>query len=293
MAQPVSVVIPTYGREAVLVDSIRLLIEQDPAEIIVVDQTIAHETATQAQLDAWNRQGNIRWVRLAQPSITAAMNAGLLAASQSVVVFLDDDIRPDPALLGAHCAAHRRHPGVLVAGRVLQPWDEPASAVDPHAPFSFSSARENWIDEFMGGNFSLARSDALAVGGFDENFVRVAYRFEAEFAHRWRASGRKIHFEPRACIHHLKVATGGTRTFGEHLTTWRADHAVGAYYWALRTRRWREFFVRPVRAIATRFHLARPWRVPATLVAELGGMLWAARLHASGPKRLKAPTSPP
>jgi hypothetical protein len=82
----------------------------------------------------------------------------------------------------------------------------------------------------------------------------------------------------------LKVVAGGTRTFGHHLVTWRPDHAVGAYYWALRTRHMREFVLRPLRSVATKFHLHRPWRIPATLVAELGGMLWAARLHAKGPR---------
>jgi hypothetical protein len=136
----------------------------------------------------------------------------------------------------------------------------------------------------MGGNFSVPAAEALALGGFDENFVRVAYRFEAEFAHRWRQGGRRIFFEPRALIHHLKAGDGGTRSFGDHLTTWRADHAVGAYYWALRTRHWREFLARPLRSVLTRYHARRPWRIPATVVAELGGMLWALCLHASGPR---------
>jgi len=284
---PISIVIPTYKREQVLVDSIRdlLALEEPAAEIVVVDQTPQHEPATETFLREAEAAGRLRHVRLAQPSITAAMNAGLTHSSQSVVLFLDDDIRPDASLVAAHWQAHQSHPGVLVAGRVLQPWDCEGCEYPTDGPFLFASTRERWIDEFMGGNFSLARDAALAMGGFDENFVRVAYRFEAEFAHRWRASGGSIFFAPRALIHHLKVAAGGTRTFGDHLTTWRADHAVGAYYWALRTRTWREFVRRPLRSVATRFHLRRPWRIPATLAAELGGMLWAIKLHAAGPRR--------
>jgi hypothetical protein len=83
------------------------------------------------------------------------------------------------------------------------------------------------------------------------------------------------------------VAAGGTRTFGDHLVTWRPDHSVGAYYWALRTRHPREFFLRPARSVATRFHLRQPWRIPATLAAELGGMLWAVRLHVRGPRLVR------
>jgi GT2 family glycosyltransferase len=286
---PVTIVIPTFRREAVLVETVRALLAlpAPAAELIVADQTPSHEPQTENALRKLAEAGRIRWLRLAQPSIPAAMNAGLLAATQERVLFLDDDIVPEPDLVTAHWAAHQKDPRALVAGRVLQPWDEGRDHSRAE-PFHFATLRERWIVEFMGGNFSVGREDALALGGFDENFVRVAYRFEAEFAHRWRADGRRIFFAPGACIHHLKAGDGGTRTFGHHLTTWRSDHAVGAYYWALRTRSWREFSVRPVRSVATRFHLRRPWRIPHTAIAELGGMLWALRLYAHGP-RLIAP----
>jgi hypothetical protein len=135
----------------------------------------------------------------------------------------------------------------------------------------------------------VRRDLALALGGFDENFVKVAYRFEAEFAHRWRGGGRRIRYAPAACLHHLKVASGGTRSYGEHLTTWRPDHAVGAYYYGLRTGAVGEFLGRPLRAVATRYHLRRPWRIPATLVAELRGMAWAIGLYLRGPRLLRRP----
>jgi GT2 family glycosyltransferase len=136
----------------------------------------------------------------------------------------------------------------------------------------------------MGGNFSVPRSTALALGGFDENFMRVAYRFEAEFAHRWRQAGGRIWFEPAACLHHLKDGSGGTRSYGSHLTTWRPDHAVGAYYFSLRSRQWGELLSRPWRAVATRHHLRHPWHIIGTWLAEAQGLWWAWRLWRSGPK---------
>ena len=145
----------------------------------------------------------------------------------------------------------------------------------------------------MGGNFSVQKSSALEVGGFDQNFVRVAYHFEREFADRWRARGGRIHFCPAAAIRHLKAASGGTRTFGGHLTTLFPAHSVGAYYYLLSSqlakRRVREFFARPLRSIATRHHLRRPWWIPMTLIAELTGMLWALILRARGPRYCSAP----
>ena len=147
-------------------------------------------------------------------------------------------------------------------------------------------ARE--IDEFMGGNFSVHRRDAIDAGGFDENFVRVAYNFEREFAERWSARGGTIRFVPEAAIRHLKESSGGTRSYGDHLRTHRPAHSVGNYYYLLRSPRaagrLREFLSRPLRAVATRHHLRRPWWIPVTLVAELSGMAWALLLNARGPR---------
>jgi len=280
----ITVAIPTYRREQVLLESLEYLLALDvpPDEILVLDQTETHEPATEQRLRELHDAGRIRWLRLATPSIPQAMNRGLLEAVHDIVLFVDDDIRPEPELIAAHRAAHRAHGEVLVAGRVIQPWEE-GKDFSGDAHFHFAGLKPFWINEFMGGNFSVSRRTALSLGGFDENFVRVAYRFEAEFAHRWRASGRPIYFEPSACLHHLKDSDGGTRTFGEHLTTWRPDHAVGAYYYCLRTGSAGEFLKRPFRAVATRHHLRRPWWIPLTLIAELRGMVWALALYVRGP----------
>jgi len=284
----VSVVIPTYRREKVLIDTLEFLIalQPPPGEILVLDQTERHDLSTDAHLKALADAGSIRWFRLTEPSIPKAMNQGLRLATQELVMFADDDIKPEPELLFEHLAAHRTHGDVIVAGRVIQPWEEGVD-ISGDTNFRFAGLRSAWISEFMGGNFSVRRSTALALGGFDENFVRVAYRFEAEFAHRFCASGRRIWFEPKACLHHLKDAAGGTRTYGDHLTTWRPDHAVGAYYFALRTGAWRELFARPFRSVMTRFHLRHPWRIVATLWAEIRALAWALRLLARGPRYVK------
>jgi GT2 family glycosyltransferase len=285
---PVCVVIPTYRRESVLVSTIEYLLALRPcaSEILVLDQTETHSRETEARLRELAASGDIRWLRLPLPSITVAMNAGLQQARQEIVLFVDDDVRPEPELLSAHLQAHRDHPGALIAGRVIQPWEE---GKQPSAgePFGFSSTQARTVNEFIGCNFSVRRDIALKIGGFDENFVRVAYRYEAEFAHRYLAAGNEIRFEPRACLHHLKVEQGGTRSYGDHLTTWKPAHAVGAYYYGLRTGHFTHFLARPWRAIATRYHLRHPWRIPGTVLAELGGMLWAVALFARGARHVR------
>lgn len=292
-----SVAIPTYGREQVLIDSLQALLALDPPpeELLVIDQTPNHEPSTEAHLQDWDQQGRLRWIRLKQPSITAAMNRALLEAQGQRVLFLDDDIIPSPGLLHAHLEAHRDGPGALIAGRVLQPWHQGQPDAEAAAPFRFNSLIPRLCSEFMGGNFSLPRQMALELGGFDENFVRVAYRFEAEFAYRWRLAGHEICFAPQALIEHLQAQRGGTRSYGRHLTTLRPDHSVGSFYFRMRTQPFLPALFGSLadvlRSVITRHHLFRPWWIPVGLLAQLRGLAWALRLHHRGAALLQASLS--
>lgn len=285
----ISVVIPTYQRERVLVETVDYLLELQPGppEIVVVDQTVRHEPDTHRALAELESAEKIRWIRLAPPSITHAMNVGLQEARNEIVMFLDDDIIPGADLIAAHARAHTRGRNI-VAGQVLQPGEEPLTGDERPGEFQFFSNRAQFITELMGGNFSINRRLALELGGFDENFVHVAYRFEAEFAARAMAVGERIWFEPQASIRHLRVSSGGTRSYGDHLKTIKPSHSVGAYYYLLRSkgiqRRLRKILARPLRAIRTRHHLSHPWWIPGTLFAEAWGFLWAVALAARGPR---------
>jgi GT2 family glycosyltransferase len=287
----ISVVIPTYQREQVLIDTIEYLsqLSPAPAEILVIDQTHNHESGTQNKLAGFQRDGKIRWIRMERPSITRAMNVGLREARYDIVMFLDDDIIPQPELISAHMAAHRQGKKV-VAGQVLQPGESPVVVSDGFTPFRFNSTQRQFIDEFIGCNFSVNRRFALAIGGFDENFVHVAYRYEAEFADRALTVGERIFFEPDASIRHLKSERGGTRSYGHHLTTIRPSHAVGAYYFLLSSRnvpkRVLNLMGRPLRAVRTKHHATHPWWIPATLAAEVMGFIWAVFLYLRGPRLL-------
>jgi len=284
--------IPTYGRDRVLLETVEALLalESPPWELLVVDQTPRHDEATEARLTELAAGGRLRWLRLTRPSITAAMNRALQEARGDRVLFLDDDIRPDPELLVAHGRAAEAAPEAMVAGRVLQPWHD--GCFDPaEAPFLFNDPAPRRVREFMGGNVAIPRQRAIDLGGFDTNFVRVAYRFEAEFAHRWVSAGQAILYEPSALIHHLRAERGGTRSYGQHLTTARPDHTVGRYYFMMRTRSLPSALMGSmaamVRSVATRHHLRQPWWIPLTLVAELRGLAWAFNLQRHGPRLIR------
>ena len=248
-----------------------------------------HQEAVECALRNWEAAGAIRLVRLVEPSITRAMNRGLCEARQNSILFVDDDIIPEPDLIQSHWVALECTGAALIAGRVVQPWHEEQD-LSKQQGFHFASMQAGWIHDFMGGNFAVRREIALKLGGFDEQFVSVAYNFESEFAYRLYKAGHRIFYEPSASVHHLRASEGGTRAFGDHLRSFKPNHAVGAYYFILRTwSGWQSavrFLSRPLRSIATRHHLSRPWWILATLIAELSGMGWALLLAAQGPRYL-------
>ena len=286
-----SVAIPTYERGAVLCDTIEQLLRLDPApgEIVIVDQTPRHPAEVAERLGAWEASGAIRVIRLAQPSIPKAMNAALANAAGSHVLFLDDDIVASPQLVAAHLHAHEQ-PGVwAVVGQVLQPGERPAHfderelrrGIVRDLEFRFTHDEACDVQNVMAGNLSVDRARALSIGGFDEKFVGVAYRFESDFALRVVAAGGRIRYEPAASIRHLKAPGGGVRAYGDHRTSASPMHSVGDYYFALRhvPAFGRYVLTRMRRNTLTRFHLRHPWTIPAKVVGEMRGLLLAFRLR--------------
>jgi len=286
----ISLVVPTYDRDQVLLKTIDnvMRLNTAPAEIIIVDQTAEHGADVQERLRDLDKSRSIHWIRSAFPSIPRAMNIGLVQARNDIVLFVDDDIVPCNNLITAHLNAYHDERVGLVAGRVIQPWDVDLPPQEDGAPFRFFSNKRQWITEFIGCNFSVRRSLAIELGGFDENFVHVAYRYEREFSERVIASGNKILFEPATTVHHLHTNRGGTRSYGNQLRTIRPSHAVGEYYFLLRSQYTRfkvlKLMWHPIRGIRTRHHLCNPWWIPVTLIAELSAFLWALLLTIKGPR---------
>jgi GT2 family glycosyltransferase len=298
-----SIVIPTYRREQVLLNTIDDLLPLMgkagfDSELILVDQTLRHDGNTGRKLRQFHRAGKIRWVRPDVPHITRSMNLGVCQAKGSIVLFLDDDIVPSRGLLTGHVDAYRKQPAAwAVAGQVLQPWDEPervsyaarGGPIHRYLDFPFYSVEGAFVENAMAGNLSVRKQRFIQLGGFDENFTPpVASRFESEFAKRLVRQGGRIWFEPAASIRHLRVSTGGTRTGGNHLTSISPVHGAGDYYYACRCAKGGErlnyILKRPFREIRTKFHLKHPWYIPLKLVGEVRA-LWDTIFK--GPKQPK------
>jgi GT2 family glycosyltransferase len=298
----ISLIIPTFDREQVLLDTVHALfsLPLDDCELLIVDQTTRHDDSTTAALRQFERDGRLRWIRLSEPSIPHAMNTGLRTARHDLVLFLDDDIVPATGLIKAHAAAYDEFPdATAVVGQVLQPGEVPGVALRRSSPrglrddldFPFWSSARAWVANVMAGNLSVKRERALAIGGFDENFAGVAYRFETEFSRRIIRGGGRILFEPAASLRHLRAERGGTRSQGSHLTSASPRHGMGDYYFAMQSG-WSAETVsymlrRPFREVATRFHARHPWYIPVKLLGEVRAFAAAWSRHRRGPKLIE------
>lgn len=288
-----TIAIPTLGRGEIVVQTVEhlLALPTRAAAILVVDQTPQHPPAVTARLTSWHDQQVIRWIRLRRPSIPEAMNEALREATTPLVLYLDDDIIPGSDLVAEHVAAHEGRHVAAVVGQILQPGQEPADidrASERDLEFPFHSTRGRMVANVMAGNLSVDRVKAIAAGGFDENFVAAAYRFETDFAWRLTAAGESIWYEPRASIRHLQAGTGGIRTWGHHLRTASPAHSIGDYYLALlhfsRAGVLRHVLRRLRRSLLTRFDLTHPWWIPIKAVREARALLLATGLKRGGRK---------
>lgn len=300
----VTVAIPTYNRGEILVETIDRLLALAPraAEILIVDQTRSYPPSIEEKLEAHAQRGDIRWIRLPEPSIPHAMNEALRLARTPIVLYVDDDVIPSPPLAAEHERAYE--PGVwAVVGQVLQPGEEVIHADertihdgairDLEFPFNHDAASD--VENVIACNLSVDRERALSIGGFDENFLAAAYRFETDYAKRVVAAGGRVRFEPRAPIRHLKIPTGGVRAHGDHRTIANPAHSAGDYYFALHhvPAFWRYALQRFVRNTATRFHLRHPWTIPAKVASEVRGLMLARRLAKGGRRLMSGESLPP
>lgn len=284
-----TIAIPTYERGAVLCDTIELLLALEPraGEILIVDQTPAHPPEVGRRLQAWNESGAIRLLHMDAPSIPHAMNTALRAATSPYVLFLDDDIIPAPNLVAGHAAALKQDGVWAVVGQVLQPGETPAHFDEAtlrrgfirDLEFRFTHDTPCDVRNVMAGNLSVDRERALSIGGFDERYTAVAYRFETDFALRLIAAGGRIRYEPAASIRHLKAPGGGVRMWGDHRTSASPVHSMGDYRFARAhvPHFWRYVARRLKNNVATRYHLRHPWTIPSKLVGEFRGLFRAFR----------------
>jgi len=209
----VSLIIPTYMREDLLVQTLECAINQEYTnyEIIVIDQTPAHSQNTIDFLHSVRRK--IKLIPSSPPSVTAARNTGVRAARGEIIVFIDDDTSFSSDFLQNHVENYKKKCD-FVQGRIIEKGckDYPKPVwLSRLGNFSGSDfcTRDGITNNITGCNFSFRRSMFDALGGFDEFFQGIAVCEDSDFAYRAYKKGFKGCFSSRAVLTHHRSDTGG------------------------------------------------------------------------------------
>src|SRR4051812_22357112 len=182
----IAVVIPTLGRPEMAARVLDRLERQTAApgafEVLLVADAKERDLAALDRVVA-GRPYASRRLHAARLGASAARNAGWRAASADLVLFLDDDVLPEPALIAEHLAWHGRETdeaaGVL--GRVrwadelkvtpFMRWLEHGIQFDYPA---IEGVEAGW-GRFYTANASVKRSLLERVGGFEEQELPFGY----------------------------------------------------------------------------------------------------------------------
>jgi GT2 family glycosyltransferase len=203
-----SVIMPTYNRHASLQEALHCVFCQTypPTryEVIVVDDGSHDETP--ALLHQLARQGRLRWYQQANAGPAAARNAGASMARGDVLVFTDDDCRPESGWLAALAASYTAAEGEVpagVGGRLSQldrgHWLHRFDLGQAHEPAN-ACAAPNYLDT---ANASYQRAVFQALGGFREQVYTCPGGEDVDLGLRCRAAGHRLTTNCRAVVWHV------------------------------------------------------------------------------------------
>src|SRR5438128_1283620 len=119
-----SLIIPSFERPGVLVETLRTVASVDNAsrlEVIVVDDGSSGETLATVLRWIEDSAAPVRLLRQDHRGPSAARNRGARAAVGKVLIFLDNDCLVRPDFVDRHLQVLRNHPGCWVVGRVVHP----------------------------------------------------------------------------------------------------------------------------------------------------------------------------
>lgn len=210
-----SLIVATYKREQVLCNTVSHLLDLSYPryELLVVDQTPAHEPATEDFLQACAAQNpdRFRLHRLDTPGLPNARNVGAVLAAGEYLLYLDDDIIPPTDLIELHLhnlqqpGAGAVTGGVYVEHKALPPQPSPCIILPNGRMLQYwhHVVPRGTSHSLAGGNMSFACRLAFDVGLFDTGYIGRANWEETDLSVRIRQRNLDIVYDPAAAVVHL------------------------------------------------------------------------------------------
>lgn len=218
VAASASIVICTRDRAVQLRDCLAAIADEIAAgrDVVVVDNGPGADT------EAVVRAAGARYVVEPRAGLNRARNTGVAASRGEVVVFVDDDVRPEPGWADALARRFDEPSVAVVCGLVLPE----ALASEAQLRFQFDLgfggmgyAPLRFDGEFLkgwrrappvwdigaGANMAVRRSHVIAMGWFDERIGPGAAGGcgdDSELWNRALADGYAVRYEPTSVVRH-------------------------------------------------------------------------------------------
>ena len=212
----ISVIIPTYNRNAILAESLPYLyraLQSIDGEIIIVN-----DSKTQAAEAPAGSPVPLRIVNNPGQGPASARNYGASLAQSSLLLFLDDDVWVNAVAIQRTLQLHAsqehaafnpnwKYPDALVQqcraskfGRYLlyhklDRYEGWVTSLDWKSTTLFA------VPKLAGFYFSVNKEDFSRVGGFNENFLFQGAE-DSEFSKRLAANGVKMFVDPETMVEH-------------------------------------------------------------------------------------------
>jgi cellulose synthase/poly-beta-1,6-N-acetylglucosamine synthase-like glycosyltransferase len=188
------------------------------AMVLVVDS--ASSAAAAAEIAALAAEHGARLLRVDNPGLSLARNAGLAAVTTPWVAYIDDDARVAPDWARAIAAAVARLPpsAAALGGPIVPAWEAPCPIWWPAelipALTVLSWSRPGRVGdgslprhvEPYGANMIFRTAALRAIGGFPPQLGRIGAKLlsgeEAWVMRALRRAGHEIHYDPAICVTH-------------------------------------------------------------------------------------------
>jgi glycosyltransferase involved in cell wall biosynthesis len=219
-AAPLTVVIPTFNRSAILRKALEgYLLQSSPHlinEILVIDDGSTDDTQAVVRELERSASFSIRYEYQHNQGPAAARNLGLSRAQSWLVLYTDDDIIPHPNLVDEHVEWHRENPRESVAILGFVTWPREPSPTpfmrwygEAGPLFAYKRLRHKREADyryFYTCNLSVKRTFLEAFGRFDEHFKMAAYE-DIELGFRLDKLGLSLLYNSQAIGYHHQFFT--------------------------------------------------------------------------------------
>jgi glycosyltransferase involved in cell wall biosynthesis len=196
----------------------RQTVARDRIGILVVDS--GSSPAAAAELKALAAENGARLIRLEEPGVSFARNAGAWAARTPFIAYIDDDAIPAPDWVSSilNAIAQPGRPPALIGGRILPKWEAPLppwwppsllgvlSIVEHEGKGEYRTPAVPKSLEPYAANMVVHVLSLLAAGGFGGTVGRYGHALlsdeEVQLAWALQDAGYSIRYDSRIVVYH-------------------------------------------------------------------------------------------